>query len=112
LSVTVKRKANANQRDSPILPNYRNPEAKSEQVEIVMKKRMLATHPYAISKNQTVPNRQNQICGKKNKTKEAPQNSQQGESGEKRKRKNTHKGKVKKRIKCNSWRSAIVTTKV
>jgi len=76
LLVVVKSKANANQRDSPILPNYHNPEAKSEQVEIVMKKRMLATHPYAISENQTVPNRQNQICGKKKqKTEEAPKNS-------------------------------------
>jgi len=58
---------------------------------------MLATRPYAIPENQTVPNRRNQICGEKNKTGKTPQNSQLGESREEGKgRENTHKRKVKK----------------
>jgi len=58
---------------------------------------MLATHPYAISENQTVPNKQNQICGKKIKIRDSPKKPTGRIRGEReKKRKNTHKGKVKK----------------
>jgi len=65
------------------------------QVEIAKKKRMLATRPYAISENQTVPNRQNQICGKNNNKRDSPKQPIGRIRGEKE-RKNTYKGKVKK----------------
>jgi len=57
------------------------------QVEIAKKKRMLATRPYAISENQTVPNRQNQICGKNNNKRDSPKQPIGRIRGEKEKKK-------------------------
>jgi len=78
-------KTNVKQRDSPISPNYRNPEAKSKQVEIAMKKQMLTTRPYAIPENQTVLTDKPKYAGEKQNRRGSPKQPTERIGGEKEK---------------------------